>query len=111
GYTMAGIDEACVDYLGRVHIHGQTTSYLAHGAELDREPWQVAAGTSIAPLPDGGYRVCQDTGTSGLRQYAGNHITQGETFTLAGLLRANTTSRALVGLGNVFDNSVALPAQ
>src|SRR5690606_9933118 len=93
--TSPGVWEIVPEDVGCYSVRGleswaANTSYLSWGAELDRSPWQVTAGTSIAPLPDGGYRVCQDTGTSGIRQYAGDHITQGETFTLAGLLRANT---------------------
>src|SRR5690606_33552179 len=54
-WEMVGVDEGCYSVRG-LEAWAATTSYLAYGAELDREPWGALRGGTIEALADG-YRV------------------------------------------------------
>src|SRR5690606_41253421 len=54
-WEMVGPDEGCYSVRG-LESWASTTSYLSWGAELDRSPWGVVEGATLAKH-DGFYRI------------------------------------------------------
>src|SRR5690606_38243896 len=63
-WKMVPEDTGCYSVRG-LESWAATTSYIAHGAELDRRPWGALRGGTIEALADG-YRITSAAGESGV---------------------------------------------
>src|SRR5690606_25187414 len=97
--TSPGVWEMVPENTGCYSVRGleswrENTSYLAYGAELDREPWRSAGQATLEKL-DGFYRLSGPVG-SNLVQTVGD-ATEQTTYTFACILRGEGQVRLNFG--------------